>query len=780
MSKHPNSHKEIKNFIYFAQNKYYPDNWFKIGQTKRTAEVRVNEYLTIKTPTGEDDFKVIYSEIALKKNGESFSDYDFRNYLQEIGLKKLEGEWFESDLETLISKLNEFINGEKYQINRTKNFKLRNEQQLAIEKTKNYFDKNEKKDDVIPMFLWNAKMRFGKTFTSYKLIETLNLKKILILTFKPEIKDSWRDDLNKHIDFEGWQFTTSETPKKDRNLTNKKPFIYFTSLQDLSGHKIKKKNEWLFEIDWELLILDEYHFGAWNQNTKNLINLLSIQRILCLSGTPFRSIIENEFKEEQMYHWTYTDEQRAKREWIGENNPYKELPEMVIYTYDIPLNIQHECLENDEFSLNKLFKATGEEIEAKFIYKSRVQEWLNFIRGKNQTGFHCLNNNTNLYFPFITSDCQANLNHTLWVLPNINSCYAMKNLLEEKNNVYFQDYQIIIAAGQKKNKKGTVLEQLKQRIGDEPLKTKTITLTCQALTTGTTVPCWSGIFMLTDTESAERYFQAIFRVQNAWSEKDENNNSINMKEKAFVFDFSPERVFNQFYKYSNTLSKEKDDIEDKIDEIVTWLPIYRFSEDLEMKKLNANDILSFVLSNVSSKLILYGMCSERMINFTSETLNSLKKYPTAFGELSIIEPTKNKKEENNKRSQKTPKTKQNPPKEADSSSDPKRENEVELLREKIKTVLQRLTLYLYLTDEIEINYRDILNFEKNETKNNLNNSELFKKITGISIESFRICIEEKIIDYRYLNQLIVDFKKYEEIKSFSYTGIDCLKDRKIN
>ncbi len=284
---------------------------------------------------------------------------------------------------------------------------------MAVEKTRVYYNdffNDSHNKDKTPHFLWNCKMRFGKTFTSYQLALAMGFTKVLVLTFKPAVESAWKEDLQSHVDFEGWQFISKNTEFTFDDLDKNKPFVCFGSFQDYLGKNkaggIKLKNEWVHTINWDIIIFDEYHYGAWRENAKDLfesedkkeidyaeglgldyydesIMPITTRAYLYLSGTPFRAIATGEFIEEQIYNWTYTDEQTAKENWQGDNNPYLSLPQMVMLTYQMPPSITEIAHggEFDEFDLNIFFSAKGEKENSEFIYKDEVQKWLNLIRG---------------------------------------------------------------------------------------------------------------------------------------------------------------------------------------------------------------------------------------------------------------------------------------------------------------------------------------------------------------------------------------------------------------
>ena len=417
--------RQIKPQIYaYEDNNPIYKGMLKIGYTAINVEDRVASQYPVLRP-GELPYKIVFADSCMREDGSYFTDHDVHKLLNKLGFENLYDnngkatEWFKcsvKDVESAVFTLrNKIENVEQ----RTQNFKLRPEQKNAIDKTITYFN-DIKKDNpnIIPHFLWNAKMRFGKTFTTYQLAKQMGLKKILILTFKPAVESSWEEDLNQHIDFEGWQFVSRHTTLKGENCDKDKPIVCFGSFQDYLGLKdnmIKPKNEWVHVTNWDLVVFDEYHFGAWRDSSKELfekddydkdvsnkmftdnqtesdveqIMPITTQYYLYLSGTPFRAIANGEFMEEQIFNWTYSDEQKAKESWTGENNPYASLPRMVLMTYQLPDSIREIALqgEYDKFDLNTFFSAKGEYEKAEFVYKEEVQKWKHYIGSVNMEKF---------------------------------------------------------------------------------------------------------------------------------------------------------------------------------------------------------------------------------------------------------------------------------------------------------------------------------------------------------------------------------------------------------
>ena len=366
--------------------------------------------------------------------------------------------------------------------------------------------------------------------------------------------------------------------------------MVFGSFQDLLGTNdgggIKAKNEFIHTTNWDIVVFDEYHYGAWRENARNLFekfdeenddfDLEKYQReeagnalnesflpitsghYLYLSGTPFRALNSGEFLEDQIFNWTYSDEQSAKEKWdnsLGEN-PYAALPKMVMLTYKVPDSITANAAINEgyeEFDINEFFKAEpkekGKAETLEFVYEDDVQKWLRMIQGNYMPADGLKLGAERPPMPFSDVTLQSVLSHTLWFLPNVASCYAMYNLLRKKQNNFFDDYKIIVCAGTKAGVGAEALTPVLNAMGD-PLKTKTITLSCGKLTTGVTVRPWSGVFMLRNLKSPETYFQTAFRVQSPWEIINDKGDKEIIKKECYVFDFALERALAQISDYS--------------------------------------------------------------------------------------------------------------------------------------------------------------------------------------------------------------------------------------
>lgn len=814
--------RQIKPQIYaYTDNHPQFSGYLKVGYTTRNIEDRMKEHYPTLLP-GEKPYKIVYLESSMREDGSYFNDHDVHRLLIKQNFEQLYDqngkttEWFKCTVKDVESAVFTLKNNIQNIEQRTQNFKLRPEQQKAIDKTIDYFN-DIKKDNpkLIPHFLWNAKMRFGKTFTTYELAKQMGLKKILILTFKPAVESSWEEDLNQHIDFEGWQFVSRHTKLKGEDCDKDKPIVCFGSFQDYLGLKdgmIKAKNEWVHTTNWDLVVFDEYHFGAWRDSAKELfenedydkdisnkmfndnqsesdieqIMPITTQYYLYLSGTPFRAISNGEFMEEQIFNWTYSDEQNAKESWVGDNNPYASLPRMVLMTYQLPDNIREIALrgEYNEFDLNTFFSAKGEGESAEFIYKEEVQKWLDLIRGSfSETTVDNLKQGAEkAILPFTTNkaNLQEILQHTFWFLPNVASCYAMNNLLHEKQNIFYQHYQIIVAAG---NRAGVGLEALKpvyRAMTNNPLKTKTITLSCGKLTTGVTVKPWTGIFMLRNLSSPETYFQAAFRVQSPWTLKNPTGLNPNeeeiIKKECYIFDFAPDRALKQIQEYSCRLDISDTNPEKKVADFIKFLPVLSY-DGMSMKNISPGELLDIATSGTTATLLARRWESACLVNVENATLERLLNNPKALEALMSIEGFRNLNMQSDieiiiNRSNAVKKIKKDATNEGRDLTDKEKkeisaeEKEYKSKRKQIQEKLikfaTRIPIFMYLTDFREEVLRDVITQLE---------PGLFKRVTGLEVSDFELLTSLGLFNANVMNDAVFQFRRYED-SSLSYTGIN--------
>lgn len=780
----------------------------KVGYTTIGAQTRVAQQYPVVRP-GKPSYRIVLEEPAMRTDGSVFTDHDVHRMLRVNGVKRLEGEWFKCDIERVKAAIFAVRDGQLNEENRSQDFKMRPEQKAAVDKAAAYFAswrKEAQNKGKPPHFLWNAKMRFGKTFAAYQLAKKMAWSKVLVMTFKPAVQGAWKDDLLSHKDFEGWQFISpGGLSYEDADM--KKPFVCFGSFQDYLGRNantggIKAKNKWVHSTKWDCVILDEYHYGAWRDNAKDLFaaedddeaefglgkgikdfdeDVLPIKTgaYLYLSGTPFRAISTGEFIEEQIYNWTYSDEQRAKRDWKGPGNPYAALPRMVLMTYQMPDAIKEVAMQGEfnEFDLNEFFSAEGVGEAAVFVHEDEVQKWLDMIRGSflptSVDGLKLGGKRPPM--PFSHGPLLDVLSHTFWFLPSVAACHAMSNLLAKKRNSFYHEYKIVVAAGSAAGigyaALGPVLEKM-----EDPLKTKTITLSCGKLTTGVTVKPWTGIFMLRDSSSPETYFQAAFRVQSPWTLKNPDGRSPNeeevIKHECYVFDFAPNRALRQIADYGDRLNVGETSPEAKVAELIGFLPILAY-DGSSMKQIDAAGVLDMAMSGTTATLLATRWESALLVNVDDNTLKRLMGDKKAMDALMNIEGFRNLNQDiatiiNRSEAVKKARRDAN---DGTMSVKEKRElteaeKEYKSLRKKIQDKLikfaTRVPIFMYLTDYRERSLKDVITQLE---------PGLFKKVTGLTVKDFELLVSLGVFNSALMNDAVYKFKRYEDA-SLSYTGIN--------
>lgn len=777
----------------------------KIGYTAVDVRARLEQQYPTLRP-GSLPYKIVLEESAMRKDGSDFTDHEVHRYLRRKGIKNPEGEWFKCKVADVKSAIVAIKTGELEIENRCLDFKMRPEQAAAIEKTIVYFKSFKKENhDKTPHFLWNAKMRFGKTFATYQLAKKMKWSKVLVLTFKPAVQSAWEEDLKSHIDFKGWQFI-SRNGLSFESADKKKPFVCFGSFQDYLGKNtvggIKAKNEWVHATNWDCVVLDEYHYGAWRENAKELfaaedkkeiefgegegieyfdeaIMPITTDAYLYLSGTPFRAIASGEFIEEQIYNWTYSDEQRAKQEWKGVDNPYAALPRMVLLTYQLPDSIREIAMhgEFNEFDLNVFFSADGTGKKAKFIYENEVQKWVDLIRGAfSETTVDNLKLGAKKPpLPFSDARLLSLLPHTFWFLPTVASCHAMKTLLVQRQNKFFHDYEVIVAAGSSAGIGVAALPPVRDAM-ENPLDTKTITLSCGKLTTGVSVKPWTGIFMLRNSSSPETYFQAAFRVQTPWTIKNPDSTSPNkeqiIKQECYVFDFAPDRALRQIADYSCRLNVNESNPEKKVAEFISFLPVLAY-DGSSMKQIDAAGVLDIAMSGTTATLLARRWESALLVNVDNNTLQRLMGNPDAMKALMSIEGFRNLNQDIEtiiNKSEAIKKVKQAANDKALTAKQKKElsqeEKEYKSLRKQIQEKLikfaTRVPIFMYLTDYRERSLKDVITQLE---------PGLFKKVTGLTVKEFELLVSLGVFNSGLMNDAVYKFKRYEDA-SLVYTGID--------
>lgn len=638
-------------YSYILPERKANDGSQKIGYTEQVnVDIRILQQ--VKTAAFIEKYQKLWSAPSFFEGGkESFNDKTFHKFLEKIGVERrmdLGQEWFYFNGEPHKSKdLFDLFRKEGFSALQSESkkieYKLRFEQEEAVKKAFEYFEKTENGE-----FLWNAKPRFGKTLASYDLAKRLEAKKVLIVTNRPAIANSWFDDYEKFVD--GYAFI-SETSSLNNRATitreqhiSQKPILpqfTFLSLQDLKGSKFFGGNfdklRWVADLEWDLLIIDEAHEGIDTGRTDAAFDMIKRTHTLHLSGTPFKQLANEKFPKEAIYNWTYLDEQKIKQIEIeeGETGEHTDMPDLKLFTYRISQMITdqvNEGLEIDNenvdyaFDLNEFFRAK----DKKFIRENEVKEFLT-------------NLTTNKKYPFSTPELREELKHTFWYVGNrVESVKALEKLL--KIDPVFIDYKIIVAAGDGRSfeeeendfkANESSFEKVKKAIREND---KTITLSCGQLTTGVTIKEWTAVLMLTDIKTPSLYMQAAFRAQNPF--KEIRNGELFAKKSAYLFDFAPTRVLEIYDQFANGLNPKavqgeitEKDREANIAELLNFFPV--ISEDVsgEMVELDAEKVLTFPNALAASEIVnarfmtnlLFNDSLKGVFNFPKEVEDILEK-----------------------------------------------------------------------------------------------------------------------------------------------------------
>lgn len=637
----------------------YHNGWTKIGYTeKQTVEDRINQ----QTHTAGIRWTLAWKNNAMYSDGsgEYFTDKPFHDYLEHQKEVKREKntEWFYIDGKTSKQYFHEFADRESIYEDHGVEYTLRDEQATAVRQTSKYFKYQNGKE-----FLWNAKPRFGKTLTSYDLIQTLGYKKVLIVTNRPSIANSWADDFTKFV---GWKQKYSFVSDTDA-LRNKKGvmsyaayrnslpkygenkeakgLIAFESLQGLKGSIYFggefNKLKWIHDTEFNLLIVDESQEGVDTIRTERAFKNIKTDHILYLSGTPFKQLASDQFADNQIFNWSYADEQDAKVRWVGDEfNPYESLPKLNMFTYELSnmiydeiksgANITEEYTVDFAFDLNEFFLTND---RGKLIHEKEIIKFLHALSTQEK-------------YPYSTPKLRKELSHTLWLFNRVNSAKAVASLL--KKDPVFKEYKIILAAGDGKLDDDTNNEKAFDRVKNAIKEyDKTITLSVGQLTVGVTIPEWSGVLMLCNMQSPSSYMQAAFRAQNpCWYSE---NGKRYRKENAYVFDFDPARTLIIFDEFANNLSKNTvdgrgttEDREKNIRRLLNFFPVIGEDSEGRMVELDAKSVLSIPRKLKSQEVVRHGFIS----NFLFQNIGNIFSAPVAIKQ--IIEKLTPAKEDKSK------------------------------------------------------------------------------------------------------------------------------------
>lgn len=741
--------------IYVISNPHDKRNLVKVGQTDRTWTERETEYKTSGfTP-----------QLLHWEYNTNITDHDIKRVLvKDMGYDISDtggNEWYilpdDESEKQFTNKVKAIIVALKHNqpldLLRTQDFGPRDEQKDCIDKTIAEFKHGDK-------FLWNCKMRFGKTFTAYQLCKRAGYKNVLILTWKVAVEDGWKSDLLSHHDFRGVNFINKDNLNTFNPDNTNVVFISIPLLMankslaaeddenthqsmkagDITGFTDKIKN--IADTQWDLLIIDEAHYGTRAENTKKILEKLKYTKLLELSGTPFKILEDAEYKSWQIYNWTYKNEQDAKYSFTGpkEENPYKDLPDMEIYTFDGVCDLINEFGEKD-FNINHIFnvnKDTGD-----FAQKDWVENIIDFMCGETfdlgKPNGDTKSKNPKVKLPYHGPMMNKN-KKSLWFLPDVASVCAMERLLN--NHKFFKGYKIINATGSGEGSSIKSLEKFKEL---QKTTDKIICISCGMLNTGVTIKELNSVVMLQDKHSAQDFFQSIFRCQSPCAGKSE----------CYVFDFNPKRYFENMKNFSEKNGEKdkspKENLKNNL--IATFLYL-----DGDMKRVDYDDLMQYITLDSNPEKLKRDF--QKSNNFTVQI--SLKMSDKLLAIIDKIPMYKNEAKQP-KKTEKTTKTSTKTQKKTQTDA-PTPPPMFEIRRSKIDILIASLTIFIYITNAQESNLYDIITTKE---------PELFEKICFMSASDFKELYDNQVFRQEVLDKSIFRFKNLESV---SRDWNDIIKD----
>lgn len=666
-------------YAYTTPDISYHNGWTKIGYTERDVDLRIKE----QTQTAHIRFHKEWQDLAIFSDGKTrFTDKEFHTYLVKNDIKRMDPEpdadgcpeWFYISGDESYALFGKFKRDMGVlQTLGVVPYVLRKEQKDAVEQTKNYFLDSSHKAEC----LWNAKPRFGKTLSTYDLCKELpNIKKVLIVTNRPAIANSWYDDYVKFMGTEsGFYFVSNVDGLKDKKYVlsrekyldlvsedESKGCIEFISLQDLKGSlyfggTFDKLNE-VADLEWDLLVIDEAHEGVDTYKTDVAFDQIKRRYTLHLSGTPFKALVNDKFPYNAIYNWTYADEQKAKHDWNESNeeeNPYANLPQLNLFTYKMSDIIHDKVAQGADFDddgekeafcwdLNEFFETNS---NCEFVHVDSVNKFLDSLTIQEK-------------FPFSTDELRNELKHTLWLLNYVSSAKALAKKLQ--NHKVFKNYKIVLAAGDGKidNEGNSLDDNYDKNIKNSYDKVidaiknndKTITISVGQLTTGITIPEWTAVMMLSNVKSPSLYMQAAFRAQNPCLFR--NGKDSYRKQNAYVFDFDPARTLTIVEEFANDLMTntvngrgDSETRKEHVKELLNFFPVYGEDPNGEMIQLDAEKVLSIPRAIHAKEVVRHGFMSNflfqnvgNIFNAPKEVIDIIKKFEPVKEPIGIKEDTK--------------------------------------------------------------------------------------------------------------------------------------------
>lgn len=632
------------------------NGWTKIGYTEQEVETRIKQ----QTHTADVKWNLEWKGNATfdDGSGETFTDKDFHAYLRKSGVEQETGknnEWFHISGPDSKQMFRNFR--EDHGILKTTNtvipYVLREEQQRAVAMTINYQASHHNGE-----FLWNAKPRFGKTLSVYDFVKQSGAEKVLIVTNRPAIANSWFSDYERFLGSESGYLFVSEVDalKGRRGVLTREEYtkslvkedhkcIEFVSLQDMKGSihfggQYNKLGE-VSNMEWDILVIDEAHEGVDTYKTDVAFERIKRKFTLHLSGTPFKALANNKFADDAIYNWTYADEQKKKRDWDSsseEENPYATLPRLNLYTYQMSEIIKDELQQGIEiegeteeyaFDLNEFFAVAN----GKFIHESSVDKFLDALTRQTK-------------YPFSTNELREELRHTFWLLDRVDSAKALAKKLRE--HPVFKEYEIVLAAGDGKlDDNEETMKSYDKVVAAIASHDKTITLSVGQLTTGITIPEWTAVLMLSNMRSPALYMQAAFRAQNPCLFK--VGTSFKRKENAYVFDFDPARTLTIFEQFANNLNPNTakgggtaEERKENVRELLNFFPVIGEDEQGELVELDAEKVLTIPRKIRSVEVVKRGFMSNFLFQNISNIFGAPKEVIDIITSFEPVDEPKSK------------------------------------------------------------------------------------------------------------------------------------------
>lgn len=776
---------------------YSKRGYLKVGQCRKG---RHKERISEQFGTSNPETPIIKLVLDLP---EGMTDHHIHQKLIDHGIEKVEDstgrEWFKATLDQVQRAYNSLCFGSE----RTHSYDLRKEQKAAVDKALKWF-KGDYPHEVLDgaahpdRFLLNAKMRFGKCFTGIHIAKQTSSFKTLIVTYKPEVISEWMGTVSDHVHFEGWtgirarrhvaNLNDSTIDDEGNIPSTQGPIVVCVSLQDLSINadgSTKTRLQNIVKTDWDLIIFDEVHFGSRTERAKYIIDSLKWSKRLDLSGTPFRLIQEEDFCAEQVFTYSYLDEQANKKEELSstENlrqSVYKMMPYLDVSTIEITdEDIQDQAVrfytDDLDFSLNELFRTKG----SSFVHNDAVEHFIDGLCKRTHDAraisvFGKLGDNLGV----------PSKRHSVWWLNRVEAVRLLAKRL--KNHPYFSNFEIISAAGQEgpdaDNEEKIVRDkkEIERKLKKSVRDTKSygsITLTVRRFLTGVTIKEWDSILVLNDVSSPESYYQAIFRVQSAWT----SDTGEILKPKSWVFDFAISRCLRLTFHYADALADQldqqdsanqilNDNIQKVTDGLCDTLDIKRFFEgDLVSNPTTSNDIFEAINFTGSRLSLAKRITSDALVSFVSlkhleehpdllEALKRVKGYRTQeVGDVEDFLKIGKEADELSKHKGEVDKDEEEIEKENEDFVENEKDKDKKSRKKWFATQIKRLAIcmadFIYMTQFREHKIDHVI-----ETRD----SDFFNDVTGISKDEFRMLCELGFINHQALNRIVREFRCQEE------------------